>query len=192
MTNEHDKNDINYIRQKISEIGSENYSQEDFDKEFEHLNEPQGVDGLTINIVNKSNNPLPAYETDGASGMDLRANLETPLTLLSGKKAIIPTGMFIEIPTGLEMQIRPRSGLAAKHGITVLNSPGTIDSDYRGEIKVILINHGEEDFVINHGERIAQAVIAPVIFKTIVTLNKVDELSSDTNRGTGGFGSTGR
>jgi dUTP pyrophosphatase len=90
------------------------------------------------------------------------------------------------------MQIRPRSGLAAKHGITVLNSPGTIDSDYRGEIKVILINHGEEDFVINHGERIAQAVIAPVIFKTIVTLNKVDELSSDTNRGTGGFGSTGR
>jgi dUTP pyrophosphatase len=192
MTNEHDKNDINYIRQKISEIGTEGYSQEDFDKEFEHLNEPQGVDGLTINIVNKSNNPLPAYETDGASGMDLRANLETPLTLLSGKKAIIPTGMFIEIPTGLEMQIRPRSGLAAKHGITVLNSPGTIDSDYRGEIKVILINHGEEDFVINHGERIAQAVIAPVIFKTIVTLNKVDELSSDTNRGTGGFGSTGR
>jgi dUTP pyrophosphatase len=192
MTNEHDKNDINYIRQKISEIGSENYSQEDFDKEFEHLNEPQGVDGLTINIVNKSNNPLPAYETDGASGMDLRANLETPLTLLSGKKAIIPTGIFVEIPTGLEMQIRPRSGLAAKHGITVLNSPGTIDSDYRGEIKVILINHGEEDFVINHGERIAQAVIAPVIFKTIVTLNKVDELSSDTNRGTGGFGSTGR
>jgi dUTP pyrophosphatase len=192
MTNEHDKNDINYIRQKISEIGTEGYSQEDFDKEFEHLNEPQGVDGLTINIVNKSNNPLPAYETDGASGMDLRANLETPLTLLSGKKAIIPTGIFIEIPTGLEMQIRPRSGLAAKHGITVLNSPGTIDSDYRGEIKVILINHGEEDFVINHGERIAQAVIAPVIFKTIVNLNKVDELSSDTNRGTGGFGSTGR
>jgi dUTP pyrophosphatase len=183
MTNEHDKNDINYIRQKISEIGTEGYSQEDFDKEFEHLNEPQGVDGLTINIVNKSNNPLPAYETDGASGMDLRANLETPLTLLSGKKAIIPTGMFIEIPTGLEMQIRPRSGLAAKHGITVLNSPGTIDSDYRGVIKVILINHGE---------RIAQAVIAPLIFKTIVTLNKVDELSSDTNRGTGGFGSTGR
>jgi dUTP pyrophosphatase len=190
MTN--DKNDINYIRQKISEIGSETYSQEDFDKEFAHLNEPQGVDGLTINIVNKSTNPLPAYETDGASGMDLRANLETPLTLLSGKRVIIPTGIFVEIPLSLEMQIRPRSGLAAKHGITVLNSPGTIDADYRGEIKVILINHGEEDFVINHGERIAQAVIAPVIFKTIVNLNKVDELSSDTNRGTGGFGSTGR
>lgn len=192
MTNEHDKNDINYIKQKISEIGTEGYTQEDFDNEFATMSVPQGVNGLMINIVNKSNNPLPAYETDGASGMDLRANLETPVTLLSGKIAIIPTGIFVEIPLSLEIQIRPRSGLAAKHGITVLNSPGTIDSDYRGEIKVILINHGENDFVINHGERIAQAVIAPVMFKSIVTLNKVDELNSDTNRGTGGFGSTGR
>jgi dUTP pyrophosphatase len=192
MTNENNINDINYIRKKISEIGTEGYTQEDFDKEFAYTNIPQDDYGLSISVVNKSNNPLPAYETDGASGMDLRANLENPYELKSGKIGIIPTGIFVEIPVGLEMQIRPRSGLAAKHGITVLNSPGTIDSDYRGEIKIILINHGEGDFIINHGERIAQAVIAPVIFKTMVSLNEVNELNSNTNRGTGGFGSTGR
>jgi dUTP pyrophosphatase len=191
MTNEQDKNDINYIRKKISEIGTDGYTQEDFDKEFAYAEQTQDY-GLVVNIVNKSSNQLPAYETDGSSGMDLRANLEKPLILSAKKMAIIPTGLFFEIPLGLEMQIRPRSGLAAKHGITVLNSPGTIDSDYRGEIKVILINHGEEDFTINHGERIAQAVIAPVVFKTMIKLKEMDELSTETKRGTGGFGSTGR
>jgi dUTP pyrophosphatase len=191
MTNEHDKNDINYIKQKIALIGTEGYTQEDFDKEFSYVPEEQDY-GLVVNIVNKSNNPDPEYATDGSSGMDLRSNLEKPYNLKVGKMAIIPTGLFFEIPLSLEIQIRPRSGLAAKHGITVLNSPGTIDSDYRGEIKIILINHGEEDFTINHGERIAQAVIAPVIFKTMVKLNKVGELSTETKRGAGGFGSTGR
>jgi len=186
------KKDLDYIKSRIDMIGTEGYTQEDFDKEFSNMNEQENGYGLILNVVNKSNNPLPEYATEGSSGMDLRANLEKPYELKAGKMAIIPTGLFFEIPLSLEMQIRPRSGLAAKHGITVLNSPGTIDSDYRGEIKVILINHGEEDFIINHGERIAQAVIAPVIFKEMVKINKVDELTSETNRGDGGFGSTGR
>ncbi|MEM1146672.1 MAG: dUTP diphosphatase [Pseudomonadota bacterium] len=133
---------------------------------------------------------LPAYETLGAAGMDVRAALAEgePLVLLPGGKAMVPTGLSLAIPTGYEIQMRPRSGLAAKHGITCLNTPGTIDSDYRGEVKVILINHGAETFTIERGERIGQMVLAPV---TRLVWNVVDQLD-DTDRGSGGFGSTGR
>ncbi len=132
---------------------------------------------------------LPSYETRGAAGMDLRAAVDaaTPLTLAPGRRALVPTGFVFEIPAGYEAQIRPRSGLAFKHGITCLNTPGTIDSDYRGEVKVLLINHGDEDFVITRGMRIAQMVIAPV---TQLPVLEVTE-TTQTARGAGGFGSTG-
>lgn len=132
---------------------------------------------------------LPAYETPGAAGMDLRAAVagDAPMVLEPGKRALVPTGFIFEIPFGYEAQIRPRSGLAFKNGITCLNTPGTIDSDYRGEVKVLLINLGEEPFVIERGMRIAQTVIAPV---TQVAVREADE-ASETARGAGGFGSTG-
>ena len=132
---------------------------------------------------------LPAYETSGAAGMDLRAAVvaDAPLTLEPGKRALVPTGFVFEIPHGYEGQIRPRSGLAFKHGITCLNTPGTVDSDYRGEVKVLLVNLGEEAFVIERGMRIAQMVIAPV---TQVAVREATE-ASETTRGAGGFGSTG-
>ena len=133
--------------------------------------------------------PLPSYETEQAAGMDLRAALpeDNPMTLAPGETKMVPTGLSMALPQGFEAQIRPRSGLAAKFGVTVLNSPGTIDSDYRGEVKVILINHGPEAFEINRGDRIAQMVIAPVIQGI---LQETDALP-DTERGKGGFGSTG-
>lgn len=132
---------------------------------------------------------LPAYETAGAAGMDLRAAVadDRPLLLLPGRRALVPTGLIFEIPEGFEGQIRPRSGLAFKHGITCLNTPGTIDSDYRGEVKVLLINHGDEDFLVTRGMRIAQIVFAPV---TQVKLEE-QSLAGSTTRGAGGFGSTG-
>jgi dUTP pyrophosphatase len=133
--------------------------------------------------------PLPRYETAGAAGMDLIAALpeDAPLTLAPGARALVPTGLAIALPQGFEAQVRPRSGLAAKNGVTVLNSPGTVDSDYRGEVKVILVNHGAEPFLIERGTRIAQMVVAPVTqarFEEVETLDK-------TARGQGGFGSTG-
>lgn len=133
--------------------------------------------------------PLPAYETSGAAGMDLRAALAgaAPLVLESGARALVPTGLVLQIPDGFEAQVRPRSGLAARHGVTVLNSPGTVDSDYRGEVKVILINHGDAALAIGHGDRIAQLVIAPVTRAVLVEAAALDE----TSRGAGGFGSTG-
>ncbi|GAB5454615.1 MAG: dUTP diphosphatase [Henriciella sp.] len=133
---------------------------------------------------------LPAYETLGAAGMDVRAAVaqDEPLVLNPGEKTMVPTGLSVAIPQGYEIQMRPRSGLAAKHGITCLNSPGTIDSDYRGELKVILINHGQEAFTIARGERIGQMLLAPV---TRLVWEQVDALD-DTDRGAGGFGSTGR
>ncbi len=140
-----------------------------------------------VKIINKSNHPLPSYETIASAGMDLRANVDAPLTLKPLQRAIVKTGLFIELPIGYEAQVRPRSGLAAKNGITVLNSPGTIDADYRGEIGVILVNLSNEDFTINHGERIAQLVIAK---HERALWNEVEELS-ETSRGEGGFGSTG-
>lgn len=131
--------------------------------------------------------PLPAYQTDDAAGMDLYAAVEDPVTLGPGEHGLIPTGLSMALPSGYEAQVRPRSGLSAKHGVTVLNSPGTIDADYRGEVKVILINHSQAPFEITRGERIAQMLIAPV---TRGVLEEVDTLP-DTVRGEGGFGSTG-
>lgn len=133
---------------------------------------------------------LPAYETLGAAGMDVRAAIPEgdTITLAPGQRDMVPTGLSVAIPQGYEIQMRPRSGLAAKHGITCLNSPGTIDSDYRGELKVILINHGAEPFVIKRGERIGQMVLAPVTRIVWQTVDNLDE----TDRGSGGFGSTGR
>jgi dUTP pyrophosphatase len=142
-----------------------------------------------VRLPNGEGLDLPAYETSGAAGMDLRAAVgaDAPLTIAPGKRTLVPTGFTFEVPDGYEAQIRPRSGLAFKHGITCLNTPGTIDSDYRGEVKVLLINLGEEPFEITRGMRIAQMVIAPV---TQVRVAEITE-SSATTRGAGGFGSTG-
>ncbi len=143
---------------------------------------------LKIKIKNLSGHPLPSYETLASAGMDLRANIEAEVILKPLQRAIVKTGLFIELPLGYEAQVRPRSGLAAKKGITVLNSPGTIDADYRGEIGVILVNLSHEDFTIAHGERIAQLIIAK---HERAQWEEVDKLS-ETARGEGGFGSTGR
>lgn len=142
---------------------------------------------IEVKVVNQSKNDLPAYETQYAAGLDLRAHIDSPITIRSLERVLVPTGLMMEIPVGYEGQIRPRSGLAAKHGITVLNAPGTVDADYRGEIKVILVNLSTEPFTINPGERVAQMVFAkheraellPALFL------------SETERGAGGFGSTG-
>lgn len=142
---------------------------------------------MQIKIINKSAHELPKYETLASAGMDLKANLTDPVLLKSLERAIIKTGLFIELPVGFEAQVRPRSGLAIKKGITVLNSPGTIDADYRGEIGVILVNLSSEDFVIENGERIAQMIIAK---HERAEWHQVSELS-ETARGAGGFGSTG-
>ena len=143
---------------------------------------------MKVNIINKSKHPLPHYETSASAGMDLRANISEPLTLKPLERAIIKTGLFIELPVGYEAQVRPRSGLAAKKGITVLNAPGTIDADYRGEIGVILVNLSNDDFRVKDGERVAQLVIAKHERAEWI---EVGELS-ETSRGAGGFGSTGR
>jgi len=142
---------------------------------------------MHIKIVNTSGHELPSYQTSSSAGMDLRANIEQSVTLKPMQRLLIPTGLFMELPTGYEAQVRPRSGLAFKHGITVLNSPGTIDADYRGEIKVLLINLSGEDFVIQNGERIAQMVIAK---HEQISWIVVKELS-ESERGAGGYGSTG-
>jgi dUTP pyrophosphatase len=143
---------------------------------------------MQIEIINRSNHPLPKYATELSAGMDLYANIESPILLKPKQRILIKTGLFIALPNNYEAQIRPRSGLAFKHGLTVLNSPGTIDADYRGEIGVLLVNLSTDDYVIEDGTRIAQMVIAPY---TKVTFNSVEELS-ETHRGAGGFGSTGK
>lgn len=142
---------------------------------------------MTIQIVNQSDLPLPAYESAASAGMDLRAQLDSPIVLEPLERGIVKTGLFIELPVGVEAQVRPRSGLAIKKGVTVINAPGTIDADYRGEIGVILINLSNEAFTINHGDRIAQLVIAK---HETITWKPAEKLS-DSNRGTAGFGSTG-
>jgi dUTP pyrophosphatase len=143
---------------------------------------------ISVRIINKSSNELPAYATEGSAGMDIRADLQGPVVLKSLERQLIPTGLFIELPHGYEAQIRPRSGMAVKHGITCLNTPGTIDSDYRGEIKVILINLSGEDQTLHPGDRIAQMVIAAV-----EQINWVPaEVISETVRSAGGFGHTGK
>ena len=143
---------------------------------------------IAVNIINKSSNELPAYATEGAAGMDLRANLDQPVTLQSLERMLIPTGLFLELPNGYEAQVRPRSGLAIKQGITCLNSPGTIDSDYRGELKVILINLSNEPQVLSHGDRIAQMIISSVDKANLILVQEINT----TQRGEGGFGHTGK
>ena len=143
---------------------------------------------MEIRIINNSHHPLPQYATPQSAGMDLRANLDEPVTLMPLERKLIPTGLRIALPVGYEAQIRPRSGLALKYGISLVNTPGTIDADYRGEIGVILINLGQEPFVINDGERIAQMVIARHEQPTLVAVDVLDE----TERGEGGFGHTGK
>ncbi len=145
------------------------------------------MENVVIKIINKSNHPTPSYETDASAGMDLRANIENAVVLKPLERAIIKTGLFIALPKGFEAQVRPRSGLAAKFGISVLNSPGTIDADYRGEIGVILVNLSNEIFTINDGDRIAQMIIARYAHTKWEEVNVLDE----TKRGKGGFGSTG-
>lgn len=140
-----------------------------------------------VKVINKSLYALPQYETSHAAGLDVKANITEPITLGSLERALVPTGLFVELPEDCEMQVRPRSGLAAKHGLTVLNSPGTIDADYRGEIKIILVNLSTEPFVINPGERVAQLVLAR--YEQLTWENC--EVLSETKRGEGGFGSTG-
>ena len=143
---------------------------------------------MNVQVINKSNHPLPAYATELSAGMDIRAHLAEPITLAPMQRCLIPTGLYIALPEGFEAQIRPRSGLAIKRGVTVLNTPGTIDADYRGEISIILINLSTDDFVVEDGERIAQMVIArydQAVWQEVTLLD-------DTERGTGGFGHTGK
>ena len=169
------------------------YSYEEFITESKSVNEALNgvveIPKIDINFVNESENEDPDWKTSGSAGFDLRAS--TFGSIKPHEFKVVPTGLFFDLPDNFEMQIRPRSGLAAKHGITVLNSPGTIDSDYTGEIKVILINHSDKEFTVATGDRIAQAVISTVMAKNIITLNKVSEITKDTDRGAGGFGSTG-
>ncbi len=144
-----------------------------------------------VKVLVKKLNPkveLPKYKTDGSSGLDLMAFIENPMTIIPNTSALIPTGISVAVSNDLEIQIRPRSGLAAKSNITVLNTPGTIDSDYRGEIKIILFNHGKENFIVNNKDRVAQMILAPIVK---IEFEEVDELP-DTIRGSGGFGSTGK
>lgn len=145
------------------------------------------METVHVNIINTSSNSLPAYETTGSAGMDIRANLEAPVKLKPMQRALIPTGLFIELPQGYEAQVRPRSGLAIKQGITCLNSPGTIDSDYRGEIKIILINLSEKEHIIQHGDRIAQMIIHAITKAEWAEVKVLNE----SKRGAGGFGHTG-
>ena len=142
---------------------------------------------IQVKVINKGKQPLPAYATTQSAGMDLRANIDSPITLKPMERRLIPTGLYIALPKGYEAQVRPRSGLALKHGITVLNTPGTIDADYRGELMVLLINFSAEDFIINAGERIAQMVIARHEEAAFVEVDILDE----TERGAGGYGHTG-
>lgn len=172
-----DPNDPYTYDEFISKYGNVTYNGDAFD-----------TYKLNVNFVNKSNNQDPEYATPGSAGFDLRSNVD--ITINPGEFEKVPTGLFFELPPNFEIQVRPRSGLAAKHGVTVLNTPGTVDSDYRGEIIVILINHGKEPFKIEIGDRIAQAVVAQTI-SNYIKLSKVDEISENTERNTSGFGSTG-
>lgn len=190
-----DGKEILEINEKLKKIIDPNneYSYENFLNEYsnsvETLNQVNTTQfSVDVKFVNKSNNLNPEYATPGSAGFDLRSNAN--LTIQPGQFEKVPTGLYFELPNNFEMQVRPRSGLAAKNGVTVLNSPGTIDSDYRGEIIVILINHGKEPFKIEVGDRIAQAVIAQTC-TSFINLTKVDEISDNTERSSGGFGSTG-
>lgn len=171
-----DSDSVNFITEMLNKIS-----------EAEKTNDIEQFK-YNIEFVNNSNNPNPEFATKGSSGFDLRANVN--LTIQPGEFAMVPTGLSFNIPDNMEIQVRPRSGLAVKHGVTVLNTPGTVDSDYTAEIKVILINHGKEPFVINIGDRIAQGVIAATM-SNFINLKQVGIIDKTTERGSGGFGSTG-
>jgi len=190
--------DIDKMRDRILEVSDPTnpYSRADFDKEFDIqaikavVADPD-MYKLNFGFANKSNNPDPEYATNGSSGFDLRAFVPERLTIKSGDYKLIPTGLYFDIPDNMELTVRSRSGLAYKHGICVLNGIGTIDSDYTGEVGVLLINHGKEDFIINNGDRIAQCVLSSVFNKNLIKLIKQDEIDKTTNRGSGGYGHTG-
>lgn len=189
-------NNIDVIRKNILRIADPNddYTIDKFNEEFVQNDElviDTSAYKINLEFRNESNNEDPAYATDGASGFDVRANLQEDFILESGNVGIIPTGLFFNIPDNFEIQVRSRSGLAAKNAVIVLNSPGTIDSDYLGELKIILINLGKESFKISNGDRIAQCVLAPALTNKVVNLNRVKEINKITERNTGGFGSTG-
>jgi dUTP pyrophosphatase len=190
---------VDELRDKLFKAVDPNnsYSYDDFVNEYGNTHESSFLvendsvlNGfkMGVDFVNKSDNQDPEYATSGSAGFDLRSNVD--LIINPGDFDKVPTGLFFQLPPNFEMQVRPRSGLAAKHGVTVLNTPGTIDSDYRGEIIVILINHGKEPFKIEKGDRIAQAVVAQTV-SSFIKLNKVSEISDNTDRSSGGFGSTG-
>ncbi len=193
----------NIVDSVFDKIDNNNSNENDIDltfliNEFAVENESINIDSthnsfkLSLNFVNKSNNPNPEYATEGSSGFDLRANLTESITIKTGERTLVPTGLYFDIPNNMEIQIRSRSGLAHKNGVCVLNGIGTIDADYTGEIKVILINHGHEPFTINHGDRIAQAVITNIIGKSFISLNQVESIDDNkSERKSGGFGSTG-
>jgi dUTP pyrophosphatase len=174
----------------------DSYTIEDYTQEFSNpdlisYNDLSNEYKIDLKFKNDSNNPNPEYATAGSSGFDLRANLIESLVIKSGEYILIKTGLYFDIPDNMEITIRSRSGLAYKHGVCVLNGIGTIDSDYTGEIGVLLINHGKEDFIISNGDRIAQGVLSSVINKNLTNLIKCDEIIKKTNRGDGGYGSTG-
>jgi dUTP pyrophosphatase len=190
---------VDELRDKLFKAVDPNnsYSYDDFVNEYGNTHESSFTVSndsvltgfkMGVDFVNKSDNQDPEYATSGSAGFDLRSNVD--LIINPGDFDKVPTGLFFQLPPNFEMQVRPRSGLAAKHGVTVLNTPGTIDSDYRGEIIVILINHGKEPFKIEKGDRIAQAVVAQTV-SSFIKLNKVSEISDNTDRSSGGFGSTG-
>lgn len=174
-----DENLVKQINDTLDELNNEVYNAQ-----------ANQLSSLSVKFINKSTNEDPKFAYEGDSGFDLRADIEEPIILEPFKRVLVPTGLYFELVKGLEIQVRPRSGLAVKHGITVLNSPGTVDSHYRGEVKVPLINLGDEPFKIVKGDRIAQAVIVPVFGEGKVKLNKTDQLN-DTLRGEGGFNSSG-
>jgi dUTP pyrophosphatase len=174
-----DEHLVKQINETLDELNEEVYNAQ-----------AKELSSFSVKFINKSTNEDPKFAYEGDSGFDLRANIEESITIEPFKRALVPTGLYFELVKGIEIQVRPRSGLAVKHGITVLNSPGTVDSHYRGEIKVPLINLGEEPFTIVKGDRIAQAVIVPVFGEGKINLTKSDEIN-DTTRGEGGFNSSG-
>jgi dUTP pyrophosphatase len=200
-----DMNDINNVNDidKLRNLDPKEFLTDDEKNQMSEIFNSVGMDDwvydssdnsmrLKIKIINNSNNPEPKYQREGDSGFDFMANLleDEEIVIEPLKRAVVPTGLHFQIPIGFELQVRPRSGLALKNGITVLNTPGTVDSGYRGEVKIVLFNTGEDAFKIKNGDRIAQGVIAPVQIKRttkIITVNQLD----DSDRGTGGFGSTG-
>ena len=175
----------------IDDLNTLNDELADMEQELKNMMTEEVSNNISLGFKNLSNNQDPEYVYEGDSGFDLRANLESPVTLKPLERHLVPTGLYFQIPEGYEIQVRPRSGLAAKQGISVLNTPGTVDQGYTGEVKVILVNLSNDKVTIEHGERVAQAVLCPVLTKRNTTLTKLNNITS-TDRGEGGFGSTGK